>query len=101
MNLFNFSGDKYGCSSLGTPSVGGHYRPLDYDSGSVDFSRVGVLALRATLMTRKTIKKCCLFDFLIVQQAESMCSFPGNTARLHRFFQSSNHRCSHDFLPKH
>ena len=26
-------GDKYGSSSLGTPSFGGHYRPFDYDFG--------------------------------------------------------------------
>ena len=26
-------GDRYGSSSLGTPSVRGHYRPVDNDSG--------------------------------------------------------------------
>jgi len=30
--IFNkFIGDKYGSSSIGTPSVRGHYRPFDND----------------------------------------------------------------------
>jgi len=33
--IFNKSlGDKYGSSSIGTPSIGGHHRPFDYDFGS-------------------------------------------------------------------
>ena len=29
----NFNGDNYGSSSLGTPSIRGHYRPFDNDFG--------------------------------------------------------------------
>ena len=29
-----FKGIKHGSSSLGTPSIGGHYRPIDYDFGA-------------------------------------------------------------------
>jgi len=28
-----FKGIKHGSSSIGTPSIGGHYRPIDYDIG--------------------------------------------------------------------
>lgn len=43
MSIFQPKGDIHGCSSLGAPSVGGHYRPFDYDSGAVDFSGFRVL----------------------------------------------------------
>ena len=43
MNIFQLSGDIHGFNCLGASSVGGHHRPLDYDSGSIDFSRFRVL----------------------------------------------------------
>ena len=42
MRVF-LKGDTCGSNSIGTPSVGGHHRPLDYDSGAPDLSRFGVL----------------------------------------------------------
>jgi len=34
-----FKGIKYGSSSIGTPSIGGHYRPIDYDIGFTGIKR--------------------------------------------------------------
>jgi len=38
-----FKGIKNGSSSLGTPSIGGHYRPFDCDSFSRTFVQPSVL----------------------------------------------------------
>ena len=43
MNIFQLSGDIHGFNCLGAPSVGGHHRPLDYDSGAPDISGFRVL----------------------------------------------------------
>ena len=32
--IFISKGDNYGSSSLGTPSIGGHYRPINHDFGA-------------------------------------------------------------------
>ena len=42
MRVF-LKGDTHGSHRIGTPSIGGHLRPLDYDSGAPDLSRIGVL----------------------------------------------------------
>lgn len=37
--IFRFKGDKNGCSSLGTPSFGGHYRPFNHNFGALSIER--------------------------------------------------------------
>ena len=34
MSIFQPKGDIHGRSCIGTPSVGGHHRPLNYDFGA-------------------------------------------------------------------
>ena len=34
MSIFQPQGDIHGRNCIGTPSVRGHHRPLDYDSGA-------------------------------------------------------------------
>lgn len=43
MRVFNFLGDTHGRNSIGTPSLGGHHRPIDNDFGFTNFSGIGVL----------------------------------------------------------
>ena len=43
MSIFQPKGDIHGRNSIGTPSVGGHHRPLDYDSGAADVGGFGKL----------------------------------------------------------
>ena len=43
MSIFQPKGDIHGRSCIGTPSVGGHHRPLNYDFGAPDISRFRVL----------------------------------------------------------
>lgn len=38
MSIF-LKGDIHGRNCIGTPSVGGHHRPFDYDSGADFFER--------------------------------------------------------------
>jgi len=37
--IFRFIGDKNGCSSLGTPSIGGHHRPFNHHLGALSIER--------------------------------------------------------------
>lgn len=43
MNLFNHSGDTYGSSRITTPSIKGHLRPFNGDSGTSTFVQPGLL----------------------------------------------------------